>query len=103
MEFPGEYLISASIDQRVAVWHWSGSRADNAAKRAAIAPLAKSDLPEPPTCHQPDCADGSLTVEFKYAKCSSVADIQNMAVYAAHGHQFLICVGTGLEIFKVGI
>jgi hypothetical protein len=52
-------------------------------------------------------ADNSVACELKSVRCSSVADIQDAAFYAAHHHeqqqQFVICVGIGLEIFRLKI
>ena len=95
----GELLISVSIDQRLAVWQWR--RQDSRAENHTDSSVVTSDVSAPPAGVLLPRADNSVVVELKSVRCSSVADIQAAAFSAAHQHQFVICVGTGIQIFRL--
>jgi hypothetical protein len=101
----GEHLISVSIDQRLAVWQWKPQ--DNTAAEK-IDPDSSAgttgNVQSPPAGILLPAADNSAACVLKSVRCSSVADIQDAAFYAAHQQQqFVICVGIGLEIFRLKI
>jgi hypothetical protein len=101
----GEHLISVSIDQRLAVWQW---RSQDKAAAEKIHPDSSAgttgNVQLPPAGILLPAADNTAAYVLKSVRCSSVADIQDAAFYAAHHQQqFVICVGIGLEIFRLKI
>jgi hypothetical protein len=101
----GEHLISVSIDQRLAAWQW---RPQDKAAAEKIHPDSSAGTTgnghSPPAGVLLPAADNSAVCVLKSVRCSSVADIQDAAFFAAHHQQqFVICVGIGLEIFRLKI
>ncbi len=96
-----------SIDQRLAVWQWQLQDKAAAEKIHPDSSAGTCNIHSPPTGILLTAADNSAACELKSVRCSSVADIQDAACYAAHHHeqqqQFVICVGIGLEIFRLKI
>ncbi len=103
----GEHLISVSIDQRLAVWQWQPQDKAAAEKIHPDSSAGTGNGHSPPAGILLPAADNSAACELKSVRCSSVADIQDAAFYAAHQQQqqqqFVICVGIGLEIFRLKI
>jgi hypothetical protein len=104
----GEHLISVSIDQRLAVWQW---RPQDKAAAERIHPDSSAgtagNVQSPPAGILLSAADNSAACVLKSVRCSSVADIQDATFFAAHHHEqqqhFVICVGIGLDIFRLKI
>ena len=102
----GQHLISVSIDQRLAVWQWHLQDAA-VEKIHPDSSAGTGNVHSPPADILLPAADNAAACVLKSVRCSSVADIQDAAFYAAHHHeqqqQFVICVGIGLEIFRLKI
>jgi hypothetical protein len=102
----GEHLISVSIDQRLAVWQL---QLQDKTAAEIIRPDSSAgttdNVQSPPAGILLPAADNSAACVLKSVRCSSVADIQDTAFFAAHHEQeqFVICVGIGLEIFRLKI
>jgi hypothetical protein len=101
----GEHLISVSIDQRLAVWQWRPQNKAAAEKIHPDSSAGTGNVYSPPAGILLPAADNSAACVLKSVRCSSVADIQDATFYAAHEQQqqYVICVGIGLEIFRLKI
>ncbi len=101
----GEHLISVSIDQRLAVWQWQLQDKAAAEKIHPDSSVGSTgNVHSPPAGILLPAAENSAACVLKSVGCSSVADIQDAAFFAAHQQQqFVICVGIGLEIFRLKI